>query len=124
MVPTGWDSWGKINVLRDGFEPGKIGESWDVSLERLGPRKEEGVVMDGEEKGIEEIWSAVVPDFEEGMKVSLRLVGFSSRSDWIPIADRESTRENHPSRTRTRLPLEAIGHPNARPSSRPTQSFP
>lgn len=89
MVPTGWDSWGKINVLRDGFEPGKVGESWDVSLERLGPRREEGVVMDEEEKGIEEIWSGVVPDLEEGMRVSVCPITWLFQANWIPFADRK-----------------------------------
>ncbi|KAI0092701.1 dynein light intermediate chain [Irpex rosettiformis] len=33
VVPTGWDSWGKIAVLRDGFEAKAWGEAWEHDLD-------------------------------------------------------------------------------------------
>jgi dynein light intermediate chain 1 len=33
VVPAGWDSWGKIVVLRDGFEAKTWGEAWERDLE-------------------------------------------------------------------------------------------
>ena len=60
MVPSGWDSWGKINVLRDGFDPARVGRAWEVSLRGEG----------GEEEGIEDLWLAMIPDAERRPKVS------------------------------------------------------
>ncbi|KIJ37388.1 hypothetical protein M422DRAFT_33726 [Sphaerobolus stellatus SS14] len=33
VVPAGWDSWGKIAVLRDGFDAKSWGEAWEHDLE-------------------------------------------------------------------------------------------
>ncbi|KZV62380.1 DLIC-domain-containing protein [Peniophora sp. CONT] len=33
VVPTGWDSWGKITLLRDGFDAKAWGEAWERALE-------------------------------------------------------------------------------------------
>ncbi|KAI0340892.1 hypothetical protein BDW22DRAFT_1359733 [Trametopsis cervina] len=33
MVPAGWDSWGKIGVLREGFDAKAWGEAWEHDLE-------------------------------------------------------------------------------------------
>lgn len=33
VVPAGWDSWGKIAVLRDGFDARSWGEAWEYDLE-------------------------------------------------------------------------------------------
>ena len=42
VIPAGWDSWGKIAVLRDGFDPKLWGEAWDNDLdgsdEDVGPK--------------------------------------------------------------------------------------
>ncbi|KAG6910765.1 hypothetical protein DXG01_007652 [Tephrocybe rancida] len=32
VVPAGWDSWGKISVMRDGFEAKLWGEAWERDL--------------------------------------------------------------------------------------------
>jgi len=32
FVPSGWDSWGKIRVLRDGFDVDGVCEGWSVDL--------------------------------------------------------------------------------------------
>ena len=33
VVPAGWDSWGKISVLRDGFDAKMWGEAWERDLQ-------------------------------------------------------------------------------------------
>lgn len=60
VVPAGWDSWGKIGVLREGFEARVWGEAWDTDL------------VDGSEtedaSGAKRMYRALVPD--QGAKVS------------------------------------------------------
>jgi dynein light intermediate chain 1 len=65
MVPTGWDSWGKINVLREGFDPGRVGKAWEIGLVRAVGEDDDG------EEGIEDLWIAMIPDTERGSKVRL-----------------------------------------------------
>lgn len=40
VIPSGWDSWGKIRILRDDFEPSKWSDAWDRDMEgfALAPR--------------------------------------------------------------------------------------
>lgn len=59
VVPAGWDSWGKIGVLRDGFDAQRWGEAWDKDLE-------EGVVGTG--GGAREMYRVLVGG-DEGSKV-------------------------------------------------------
>lgn len=33
LVPAGWDSWGKIRILRDRFEAEVVGNGWDSDIE-------------------------------------------------------------------------------------------
>ncbi|KAI5477030.1 cytoplasmic dynein light intermediate chain 1 [Pseudohyphozyma bogoriensis] len=34
LVPTGWDSWGKIRILRDRYDVDGVGQGWDLDMER------------------------------------------------------------------------------------------
>ncbi|KAH9036025.1 dynein light intermediate chain-domain-containing protein [Lactarius deliciosus] len=43
VVPAGWDSWGKIAVLRDGFDAKAWGEAWEHDLS-----SDAGIETDGE----------------------------------------------------------------------------
>ncbi len=36
LVPAGWDSWGKISVLREGFDAVRWGEAWERDMESNG----------------------------------------------------------------------------------------
>lgn len=67
VVPAGWDSWGKIAVLRDGFDAKVWGEAWEKDLEN-----DENVI--GDEPGAKRLFSALVPD--QGIKVCI------SKSQW------------------------------------------
>nr|XP_031862034.1 uncharacterized protein CI109_002447 [Kwoniella shandongensis]KAA5529106.1 hypothetical protein CI109_002447 [Kwoniella shandongensis] len=64
MVPAGWDSWGKINVLREGFDPSRVGKAWEVSL----GRKNGGDDAEDGEEGLEDLWVGMIPDTERGPK--------------------------------------------------------
>lgn len=58
VVPVGWDSWGKISVLRDGFDAKAWGDAWERDLEH----------DDAEtEPGARKLYAALVPD--QGVKV-------------------------------------------------------
>ncbi|THH12266.1 hypothetical protein EW145_g110 [Phellinidium pouzarii] len=58
LVPAGWDSWGKISVLRDGFDSKLWGEAWDHDLE-AGVDLEE---VRGSEPGVRMLYANLVPD--------------------------------------------------------------
>ena len=55
VVPAGWDSWGKIAVLRDGFDAKAWGEAWENDLES-------GVDSGGSEAGARKQYAALVED--------------------------------------------------------------
>ncbi|WWC90205.1 uncharacterized protein L201_005138 [Kwoniella dendrophila CBS 6074] len=64
MVPSGWDSWGKINVLREGFDPARTAKAFENSLKRFnGDEDDEG-------EPLEDIWDSMIPDIEKGPKPS------------------------------------------------------
>lgn len=60
IVPAGWDSWGKIAVLREGFDAKAWGEAWEHDLDH-----DEG---EPEQAGAKKLFSSLVPD--QGPKVS------------------------------------------------------
>lgn len=59
VVPAGWDSWGKIAVLRDGFDAKAWGEAWEHDLE-----EQEGETG---ESSARKMYSSLVED--RGIKV-------------------------------------------------------
>lgn len=60
-MPAGWDSWGKIAVLRDGFDAKGWGDAWESDLDR-----EPNAVED--DSGAKKMFAALVPD--QGARVS------------------------------------------------------
>ncbi|KAJ7591531.1 dynein light intermediate chain-domain-containing protein [Mycena floridula] len=52
VVPAGWDSWGKISVMRE-FDPKMWGEAWDRDMDSDGQ---------SEEIGSKKLFAALVPD--------------------------------------------------------------
>lgn len=55
VVPAGWDSWGKIIVLREGFEAKSWGEAWDTDIETREGENEEA-------SGAKRIYRSLIPD--------------------------------------------------------------
>ena len=64
VVPAGWDSWGKIVVLRDGFDAKAWGEAWEHDLS-----SDSGVDDAGSEAGARKLYAALVQD--QGPKARL-----------------------------------------------------
>ncbi|KAF9077075.1 dynein light intermediate chain-domain-containing protein [Rhodocollybia butyracea] len=56
VIPAGWDSWGKITILRE-FEPARWGEAWEKDLEIIAEGKEK----DGGD-GASRMYKELVPD--------------------------------------------------------------
>lgn len=71
VVPAGWDSWGKISVLRDGFNAKMWGEAWERDLE--GEDAQPG------ETSAKKAYANLVPD--HSAKVSL----YTTDACWIKI---------------------------------------
>ncbi|KAK7054113.1 cytoplasmic dynein 1 light intermediate chain 1 [Favolaschia claudopus] len=57
VVPAGWDSWGKITIMREEFEARTWGDAWEADLEAEG---------DAPSDGAKALFSALVPD--QGIK--------------------------------------------------------
>lgn len=48
VVPPNWDSWGKIRVLRDGFEVESVSEGWSIDLDQPFPPRQTNGAGGGE----------------------------------------------------------------------------
>lgn len=59
VVPAGWDSWGKISVMREGFDARLWGEAWERDL----------ADDHSEGDGARSLYATLVPD--QGTKVSV-----------------------------------------------------
>lgn len=58
MVPSGWDSWGKIRVLRDGFDCEGVHQGWEADLEAILDRQQPGA------HGARGVYEEAIPDPE------------------------------------------------------------
>ena len=65
IVPMGWDSWGKIAVLRDGSDAKGWGEAWDSDLQASHKAENE----DSGEPSATQLYARLVPD--RGVKVTI-----------------------------------------------------
>lgn len=65
VVPAGWDSWGKIVVLREGFDAKSWGEAWERDVDM-------DVTDTVGAQGAKALYSSLVPDL--GAKVYLHIV--------------------------------------------------
>lgn len=39
LVPSGWDSWGKIKILREGFDCENLNDGWDADMDAVMDRQ-------------------------------------------------------------------------------------
>lgn len=72
LIPPSWDSWGKIRVLREGFDVEGISQSWSVDVRRAPPgaagtteRRETGLSEpkgNAQEAGIISTYEEVIKD--------------------------------------------------------------
>lgn len=59
FVPSGWDSWNKIKVLREGFDCESISEGWDENMD-----------ADNSQTGAIGIYQEAIPNEESDSQVS------------------------------------------------------
>jgi hypothetical protein len=113
VVPAGWDSWGKIAVLRDGFDAKAWGEAWEYDLES-------GVDSGGSEAGAQKQYAALVED--QGPKARVFHSYYVCIGRLTTIADATSTIQQ--SNTGASLPREELRRERATRRSRPSGYFP
>lgn len=85
IIPSGWDSWGKIAVLRDGFDSKLWGEAWDRDLEA---GEDDAQDVKGIEPGAKALYGELVPD--RGIKVRC-LLNFTSQFVFISLSAASSS---------------------------------
>lgn len=76
LVPTGWDTWGKIRILRERFDCEACGQSWDADLDARRRRRErEAQGLEAgegtEPAGLRADYEAIVTDIHAHNKVGL-----------------------------------------------------
>ncbi|RUP47129.1 dynein light intermediate chain-domain-containing protein [Jimgerdemannia flammicorona] len=57
LVPAGWDSWGKIRVLREGFDCEGVNDGWELDL-----HSEDKNAVNGNAQSVKKVYEEVVPD--------------------------------------------------------------
>ena len=57
LVPAGWDSLGKIRVIREGFDAERLGKGWASDLEE--PERS----ADDDTPSVVRSYEAAIPDF-------------------------------------------------------------
>ena len=55
VIPAGWDSWGKIRILRDGFDVEGVSRQWDEDIEKPETEQDPEPEQEDEEKDREEM---------------------------------------------------------------------
>ncbi|KAI2614997.1 putative motor protein [Hypoxylon sp. NC1633] len=68
VVPPNWDSWGKIRVLRDGFDVERVSEGWSIDINQPFSTSKSNAVNDPNYQVNEETSEATEP---EGSSVAL-----------------------------------------------------
>lgn len=81
MIPAGWDSWGKIEILKEGFNCQQVNGLWDAALgreaqnysQKNGRNVNDGLLQDEDDEDIQQIWQDVIPDPTNDAHVSIVL---------------------------------------------------
>ncbi|ODN82653.1 hypothetical protein L202_00950 [Cryptococcus amylolentus CBS 6039] len=63
MVPSGWDSWGKIDVLRDGSDTALVEKGWKVRLSQYIAKSAGQEPEEDDGEPLEEFLQALLPSF-------------------------------------------------------------
>lgn len=83
MVPAGWDSWGKITILREPFDPSRVAKAWDVSAARVASGSGGGNGGQDEDDGesIEDLWTTMIPDTDRPTSSNPAAVAVTSEAE-------------------------------------------
>ncbi|GAA5846235.1 hypothetical protein JCM3766R1_000760 [Sporobolomyces carnicolor] len=96
LIPSGWDSWGKIKILRETFDCDKTGRGWESDFEvrdqlRRGPpsgdSNVDGSVERAREGGLRNDFEMVIVDFEAEDTLKPANTTSSARSAIAPEAE-------------------------------------
>lgn len=63
LVPSGWDSWGKIKILREGFDCENVSEGWDADMDAVIDRQKPGTT------GARGTYEQAIPNGESEIQV-------------------------------------------------------
>ncbi|KAK3937605.1 cytoplasmic dynein 1 light intermediate chain 2 [Diplogelasinospora grovesii] len=99
VVPPNWDSWGKIRVLREGFDVELVSTGWSIDLDQPFPRPTADVVHNGhvdeeEEAAAAEPEGSTVVLYESSVQDptmnALQLAGRDSHSTRLEVETTET----------------------------------
>lgn len=62
LIPPNWDSWGKIKVLRDGFDIEGTSNKWSLEIQSAEPSEEIDIQKRNESSDLIKIWEENVKD--------------------------------------------------------------
>lgn len=72
-MPSGWDSWGKIKVLREGFDCDHVSEGWDADMDAVIDRQKPG------NTGARGTYEEAIPNGESEIQVRHPIALFAYR---------------------------------------------
>ncbi|KAL2136559.1 hypothetical protein VTI74DRAFT_3104 [Chaetomium olivicolor] len=96
VVPPNWDSWGKIRVLREGFDVDQVSQGWSIDLDQhfpsaqpSGATAENGQVDGDDERPIPDPEGSTVALYEDSVQDpsmdALQLAGRNSHSTELEV---------------------------------------
>ena len=68
VVPPNWDSWGKIRVLREGFDVEAVNKGWSIDIEETPNPISDGHTNGSQPKEIEAVPGGAVITYEETIR--------------------------------------------------------
>lgn len=116
VVPAGWDSWGKIGVLRDGFDAKAWGEAWERDL-----LSDTGIELESGD-GARKLYASLVQDQGPKVRTSSQLVLKKRLLILEHPADPAPTPQQP--NARTSLPVEKLRRERTACGSRPSRHLP
>lgn len=77
-MPSGWDSWGKIRILRERFDADAVGKGWELDMDRMKARAQDDEErLDSEGRKVVstiESYAQIVVDLDADDQASLILL--------------------------------------------------
>jgi len=61
LVPPNWDSWGKIRILKEGFDPETLGEAWSTEIQQAPEKTLDFTMSNPDENSAVAIFESTLP---------------------------------------------------------------
>lgn len=96
LVPSGWDSWGKIRALRDGFDCKGMGRGWEYDCEYERLRRQRGI-RKGDKEAEDQLDRELERDADDKVPSAVKLYD-DIVADWEagPPAHKQQNRVKQP----------------------------